>query len=136
MTRYFADTFYFLALLNPDDSAHEQVEAFTASFDGAFTTTDWVLTEVADAMSGVADRGRFLDFYAFLRGRANVRVIRASSTWFDRGLELFARRSDKEWSLTDCISICIMQHEHLHDALTADRHFEQAGCRCVFKRPS
>ncbi len=44
-----------------------------------------------------------------------------------RGRELYRGRPDKEWSLTDCISFVVMRDEHLTEALTADRHFEQAG---------
>ncbi len=45
----------------------------------------------------------------------------------DRGFELFSRRADKEWSLTDCTSFVVMREEGLTDALTTDHHFEQAG---------
>jgi hypothetical protein len=48
------------------------------------------------------------------------------------GFELFASRADKSWSLTDCISFAVMTERGLSDALTADRHFEQAGFRAVF----
>lgn len=41
--------------------------------------------------------------------------------------EFYRQRRDKEWSLTDCISFVVMQEEQLTEALTADRHFEQAG---------
>jgi hypothetical protein len=38
MIRVFADTFYFLALLNPKDVAHERAAAFTLAFEGEMTT--------------------------------------------------------------------------------------------------
>ncbi len=56
MTRVFADTFYFLALLNPKDAAHERAAAFTIAFEGEMTTTAWVLTELAAALSHPANR--------------------------------------------------------------------------------
>jgi predicted nucleic acid-binding protein len=46
---------------------------------------------------------------------------------------LFAARSDKEWSLTDCISFVLMQQEQISEALTADHHFEQAGYLALLK---
>ena len=39
----------------------------------------------------------------------------------------YRSRRDKEWSLTDCISFVVMEDEGLREALTGDRHFEQAG---------
>ena len=34
-------------------------------------------------------------------------------------------------SLTDCISFVVMKQYDLHEALTADHHFEQAGFRAL-----
>ena len=42
-------------------------------------------------------------------------------------MDLYRHRKDKDWSLTDCISFAAMTDEGLTEALTADRHFEQAG---------
>ena len=54
-----------------------------------------------------------------------------SAELFDRGCELYTSRSDKEWSLTDCISFVVMKERGLTDALTPDRHFEQAGFKVL-----
>jgi uncharacterized protein len=44
-----------------------------------------------------------------------------------RGTDLYNARSDKGWSLTDCISFEVMREHGLTEALTADHHFTQAG---------
>ena len=49
-------------------------------------------------------------------------------------LKLFAARSDKDWSLTDCLSFIVMEQRNIQDALTADNHFEQAGFRAILAR--
>jgi predicted nucleic acid-binding protein len=46
---------------------------------------------------------------------------------------LFARRGDKEWSLIDCISFEVMKQRKLTNALTADRHFAQAGLKPLLR---
>jgi len=51
----------------------------------------------------------------------------ASQELFERGLNLYRQRPDKDWSLTDCISFVVMREHGVTKALTADRHFEQAG---------
>ena len=38
--RYFADTFYFLALLSKEDRAHEAALELTKTLDGLLVTTD------------------------------------------------------------------------------------------------
>lgn len=47
----FADSFYFLALLRLDDSAHARALAASPKRSERLVTTAWVLTEVADALA-------------------------------------------------------------------------------------
>jgi predicted nucleic acid-binding protein len=69
-----------------------------------------------------------------LRSESTVKIIPSNAELFAAGVKLYAERPDKEWSLTDCISFVIMQQEGLSDALTGDRHFEQAGFRALLRR--
>jgi predicted nucleic acid-binding protein len=131
--RLFADSFFFFAYLSPKDRMHEQAEAYFDIFDGKLVTTAWVLTELADGMAGVEDREAFLRFYDALRGEPDVRIFEADRQLFESGLALFRNRSDKEWSLTDCISFVVMKQEGLTEALTGDHHFEQAGFKALLK---
>ena len=56
-----------------------------------------------------------------------------SSELFQRGLLLYQERKDKEWQLTDCISFVVMKDEGVKEALTGDRHFDQAGFTALLK---
>jgi predicted nucleic acid-binding protein len=47
MRRFFADTYYYLALVNPEDQAHKQAVALAERLGARTITTDWVLTEQA-----------------------------------------------------------------------------------------
>ncbi len=49
-----------------------------------------------------------------------------------RGLKFF-NSHPKNWSLTDCISFVVMQEHGIHEALTADHHFEQVGFQVLLK---
>ena len=60
-------------------------------------------------------------------------VVSARPDLFDRGLQLHSRRSDKAWSLTDCISFIVMTERGLTEALTGDHHFVQAGFRALLR---
>ena len=46
-------------------------------------------------------------------------------------MDLYNARDDKDWSLTDCISFIVMKEHGITEALTGDRHFEQAGFRAL-----
>jgi predicted nucleic acid-binding protein len=48
MSRVFADTSYYLALVNPRDVFHPAACALTADFDGELVTTAWVITELGN----------------------------------------------------------------------------------------
>jgi len=50
-----------------------------------------------------------------------------------RSFDLFANRNDKDWGLTDCVSFVVMQDQEISMALTADRHFVQAGFEALLK---
>ena len=62
-------------------------------------------------------------------------MVPASAELFQRGVELFRARPDKEWSLTDCISIVVMTEKRISEALSTDRHFEQAGFKALLRPP-
>jgi predicted nucleic acid-binding protein len=64
---------------------------------------------------------------------ARVTIVPPTKQLFDQGIDLYDSRPDKEWSLTDCISFVVMQQLQLSEALTGDRHFEQAGFRALLK---
>lgn len=129
----FADTFYYLALLNPGDSRHQAAIEYTAAFRGRMITTAWVLTELADALARPQNRAAFLQVLSQLRADPEITIVPASEAAFDDGVRLFEMRPDKHWTLTDCISIAIMKQEAIGQALTADRHFEQAGFVALLK---
>jgi predicted nucleic acid-binding protein len=134
MSLVFADTSYYLALLNPADESHKRAIGFTATFAGTMVTTDWVLTELADGLSRARTRRILIDFVESLRGDPAVRIVPASRRLLQRGWDLYRRRPDQEWTLTDCTSFVVMRQMRLTEALTADHHFEQAGFHAQLKR--
>ena len=123
----FADTFYFLALLNPADEMHARAVAVTNCLTEPMVTTDWVLIELADGLSRPPARAAAIEFIDALRKDVGATIVRCDVAILDRGWDLYRRRLDKGWSLTDCISFEVMRDQNISDALTGDRHFEQAG---------
>jgi len=133
MSTVFADAFYFVARLNRHDQHHERVLKFSQGFRARLLTSDWVLMEVADALAASECRGRVREFTLHLRGTAACEIVPASRELLDRALDLYHQHADKPWTLTDCVSFVIMRERNLTDALTGDRHFEQAGFTALLK---
>jgi uncharacterized protein len=127
MKPVFADTSYYLALINSLDQYHSAVCQWTSGFSGTSVTTAWVIAELANAMSQSAHRPFFLSLLRDLQSDSRVVIVPPTPELFDRGLDLYSRRSDKDWSLTDCISFLVMEEMGLKEAATLDRHFSQAG---------
>lgn len=132
MSRVFADTFYFLALLNKNDEAHSKALEFSALIE-KLVTTEWVLTELADGLASSRHRNIFLKTRQELLADEDVQVIPLNMPIYEEGIQLYGNRGDKEWSLTDCISFVVMRGESITEALTGDHHFEQAGFVALLK---
>jgi predicted nucleic acid-binding protein len=129
----FADTFSFLALANSREAKHQKAVAFSHSNSIRLVTTVWVLLEVGDAMAKAYRRYLFETLYRSLIDNPSCRIIPADQSTFERGLELFFGRADKDWSLTDCLSFMVMEDEGIQEALTSDHHFTQAGFVTLFE---
>lgn len=133
--RLFLDTSFVQALLNRGDQYHADAMALLPRVQSAAEVfvTEAVLTELGNALSTL-DRFAAVQFVDQCYQTGNIHVVPVDTSLFRRAVELYRGRQDKEWGLTDCISFVIMQDEHLLDALTADRHFSQAGFRAIMQR--
>ncbi|KAF0241342.1 MAG: hypothetical protein FD180_4491 [Planctomycetota bacterium] len=135
MTEVFADSYFYLALANPQDRAHPRAMAALKDVQGTHVTHSWVLCEVAGGLSSPANRPRFLQLLAFLKSNNRVVLLPPPQELFDAGIELFSKRPDKDWSLVDCISFHVMTLRGIRIALTGDKDFEQAGFQAVLRQP-
>lgn len=135
MRRLFADAFYWIALFSLRDQWHQQVQAFAEALeDFHLYTTDEVLTEFL-AFYSAADprlRRRAGSFVRTMLDDEEITVFPQTRAGFLDGLTLYESRPDKEYSLTDCISMQAMRREGLTEILTNDRHFVQEGFLILF----
>jgi len=128
MTTAFADSTFYVAILIARDANHSKAKALAQSWTGSVVTTEYVLTEVANHVCGSPTRrAKFGKFLADVTADSHTRIVESSHQLWQRGVDLYLRRPDKEWSLTDCISFVVMEEQSLADAMAADHHFEQVG---------
>lgn len=130
----FADTVFFLALAQPRDALHARATAWAHAVTEPLLVTEYVLWETINALSKVIDRPKAHALLAHVRSAENCEIVPASPELFEAGVRLHAERSDKEWSLTDCISFVVLRRRGLRRVLTFDHHFEQAAFEALLRR--
>ena len=129
MRSVFADTLYWVALVHRRDQWHQQaVEATRLLGEAQLLTTEEVLVEFLNAFSS----GRWLRQAAAeqvhrLRSRRNIEIVPQTPASFVLGFEFYESRPDKDYSLTDCISMQTMRQRGIMEVLTHDHHFAQEG---------
>lgn len=97
-------------------------------------TTDEVLTELLAYCASHPRLRREAGLAVLhLQNDLDIHIVPQSRSSFLDGLTLYNARSDKGYSLTDCISMQTMRREGIAQALTNDRHFEQEGFRALFR---
>lgn len=136
MTPVFADTFYWLALLNPKDDWHQSALNYARRNPNiALVVTDGILDEVLNYAStrGTFMRQKALALCSKIVRESTITVVAYTPELRELGFSLYAQRSDKAYSLTDCISMVVMKQMDISTALTHDKHFTQEGFMIVFQ---
>jgi predicted nucleic acid-binding protein len=129
MKPVFADTSYYIALLSEEDVAHALAMTWSETLLGRIFVTEYVLVELGNALSRSKYRDRYVPLVESLISDPDTVFIPASRKLLEQGLQLYASRPDKAWSMVDCISFVVMKQRRLTDALTTDHHFKQAQFR-------
>jgi len=111
MERVFADSGYWIALVNPRDNLHQKAHAVLRDLRPTqIVTTEMVLTEFLNSFSDYGSRLRHAAARAVLslRDASQIAVIPQTTQLFAGALKLYEDVGDKSWSLTDCASFLIM----------------------------
>lgn len=133
----FADTLYWIAIIRPRDAWQNAARQASEGLGNVIlVTTDEVLSEFLNALSrgGPHLRQQAAKMARAIMENPNVRVLPQTRDSFLKGLALYELRTDKQYGLTDCISMCVMRAEGLEEALTNDHHFEQEGFQVLIRK--
>jgi predicted nucleic acid-binding protein len=129
MPTYFADAWFFIALFDPRDNHHGRAMhlALEVVTNAEVVTHEAIFSEVLAFVAEDGVRARQLAVDGVRRSMRTFRVIPSDHTLFVAGLDRYAARPDKEYSLVDCISMVLMENLGIRHVLTNDHHFTQAG---------
>jgi uncharacterized protein len=105
-TPVFLDTGYILALTNTADQFHECARATSLLVTPPFLTTEAVLVEIGNALSKASWRRLGVETLHDLRADPDIKVVPVTAELFERAVDLYSNRLDKEWGLTDCFFCC------------------------------
>jgi predicted nucleic acid-binding protein len=130
MRTVFADTNYWVAIINPLDQTHKRAKEVEQQVGQVgILTTEAVFLEVLNYFCSwkPALRQSASTVVRTLMATPTVEVIPISHETFLAGIALYEAREDKGYSLTDCISMNVMRDRGINDVLTQDKHFAQEG---------
>ena len=139
MRTVFADTGYWIAMLNPGDGLHGRAETMADQLGNfSIVTSQMVLVEFLTHFGGSGQelRKSAVTVVNDLAKDPNVEIVPQSSDQFDSAFEMYSSRPDKNWSLTDCASFLVMEEMNIPEALAEDHNFEQAGFIALLRPPS
>ena len=130
MNACFLDTGYLIALEASDDQHHHAVQdhwkAFLTSHPRLITTT-YVFDELVTFFNSRDRHAKAVEIGRRLLQSPSIQLVHVESDLFEQGWRLLQERADKRYSLTDCISFVVMEHNGIRQALTFDGHFRQEG---------
>ncbi len=93
----------------------------------SFMTTDYVLDEAITLTRFAHSHRKAVELAEATLTSKFMWVIYSDENLFSEGMSIFKQYSDKEWSLTDCVSFATMRKYGLRTAFTFDPHFKQFG---------
>jgi predicted nucleic acid-binding protein len=126
------DTAFIQALLNKKDEYHLKAVELSQYLRRAKEVwiTEAILIELGNALSKM-NRKVAVSFINNCYETPNIKVIPIDNQLFKKALSIYEKYEDKEWGMTDCISIVVMKENNIKIAFTADNHFKQAGFEIV-----
>jgi predicted nucleic acid-binding protein len=121
------DTSGLLAFLHQDENCHQRAVEFVRSANRRMAHNYVLAALVALCQARKLPRKQVLEFLHDLQDNESVEVYYVQMPLHRQALELLRHRLDKTWSLCDAVSFILMSQIGITEALTTDKHFEQAG---------
>lgn len=137
MRKIFADTAVLIALCNKSDNFHHQAFAVSQQLlqtNRKFITTNLILAEFANTFSKARYKSLAIDMLEVIHDSPFRDCIIADKRLMQKGIDLFKKMRDKDWSLVDCVSMVVADELRITEIFTTDHHFIQAGFTVLLKK--
>ena len=131
MSEVFVDTSGWVSAFVSSEPAHAEASTLVTQWQQQnrhLVTTNYVLSELIVLFTRFrVQRSEVLTYIQRIRDSTWIEVVHIDEKLDEQAWKLLETRLDKIWSLVDCASFVVMKDRGLTDALTTDRHFQQAG---------
>ena len=132
MKPVFIDTAGWACLLDRRQAKHGEavrLMAECAQLRRPLVTTDYVVDETATLLVARRVGGVLGEFFELIGRSSALTLTPVGPGRFREACGYLLKHRDQGYSFTDATSFIIMRELGMSDALTEDRHFEQAGFR-------
>lgn len=137
MKELFVDTSGWMACADSGDAHHEgsvrEKNSWLAA-GGRLAMTDYIVDETLTLIRMRIGLEAAKKWWDAVSASARVRLVTVDGSDLEAAREIFFKFKDKGFSFTDCTSFAVMKKFRIRMALSTDRHFEQAGFRCLPKK--
>lgn len=126
----FVDSAQYVAFLQETDDLHQAaVDAAELLSDVPLITSEPVLVEVLNFFSGLGPhyRRQAVALVDTLRSEPTLIVEPQTTELLSGGVELYRQREDKDYSVTDCMSMVTCRKYGVREVATHDHNFVQEG---------
>lgn len=124
---HFIDTSALFALVNAKDPDHEKVDRFVKRFQGKLVITNYIFDEIVTLALSRLGHESAVTIGNLLQKSPHIDEVWVTPSDEKQAWSLFASRTDKFYSFTDCTSFTVMRRLKLRRCLSLDRHFKQEG---------
>ena len=123
----FVDTSAWFAFVNRGDRDHAKVRRLLAAHAGRLVTTNFVFDETVTLCARRAGHAAAVRLGEAVLDARLVDLVRVGHEDETRAWDLFRRRSDKDYSFTDCVSFVVMRRLAITRAAALDEDFREEG---------
>lgn len=131
MNKIFVDSGAWYAYMDQNDSDHAHVLTFLKDFTGELITSNYVFDETITLAQSHLGHNKATQIGRIIREARDISIVWVTPADEELAWQLFLKRRDKTYSLTDCTSFVLMRRLKIGHCLSTDEHFRQEGFSVV-----